>query len=221
METGARAHLEKKAFIERLLSQGERGPLALLTMNRDGQPYLRMHRVSYLMGMVGLNELVKIHTGEELHASEQAFRFGLKVIAHMKLMTDKLSRHHNMHFVLEQTPAESTAYRFAKLDLKYYSPQAGHAVAAGEAHQVPAHQEVVREVQPANDVEFARQRLASPVIGVAKSFRQTHLAQLAQEVEVLRRHRLLGRHRLPHRQGMNPHRPVCSISVSPFENLGG
>jgi len=97
-------------------------------MKRDGQSYLRMHRVSYLIGMVGLNELVKVHRGRELHEDEAAFKFGLKVIAHMKLVGQKLSRHHNMHFVLEQTPAESTAYRFAKLDLKYYSPQAGYAV---------------------------------------------------------------------------------------------
>ncbi len=128
METAAKAHLEKKAFIERLLSQGDRGPLGLLCMKRDGQSYLRMHRVSYLIGMVGLNELVKVHLGRELHEDEAAFKFGLKVIAHMKLVGQKLSRHHNMHFVLEQTPAESTAYRFAKLDLKYYSPQAGYAV---------------------------------------------------------------------------------------------
>ena len=128
IETVVRAHLEKKAFIEKLLSQGERGPLSLLTMNQDGQPYLRMHRVSYLIGMVGLNEMVKVHCGQELHESDAAFKLGLKVIAHMKLVSEKLSQHHNMHFVLEQTPAESTAYRFAKLDLKYYSPQAGHAV---------------------------------------------------------------------------------------------
>ncbi len=128
LELACQAHLEKKAFIERLLSQGDRGPLSLLTMNKDGQPYLRMHRVSYLVGMVGLNEMVKTHLGEELHESDAAFKFGLKVIAHMKLVLEKLGRHHNMHFVLEQTPAESTAYRFAKLDLKYYSPMAGHSV---------------------------------------------------------------------------------------------
>jgi len=29
---------------------------------------------------------------------------------------------------LEQTPAETTAYRFARLDLRYFSPEAGHAV---------------------------------------------------------------------------------------------
>ena len=66
--------------------------------------------------MVGLNEMVQFHTGEELHESDEALKFGLKVIAHMNLTAAKLGRKHNMRFVLEQTPAESTAYRFAKLD---------------------------------------------------------------------------------------------------------
>jgi ribonucleoside-triphosphate reductase len=128
IEMAVRAHLEKKNFIGRLLSLGEKGPLALLAMNRDGSPYLRMQRASFLIGMVGLNEMVQIHTGQELHQSKQAFKFGLKVIAHMKLMVEKLSERYRMRFVLEQTPAESTAYRFAKLDLKYHSPKSGHIV---------------------------------------------------------------------------------------------
>ncbi len=116
----ARAHLQKKAFIERLLSLGEYGPLALLSMDRDGERYLRMHRVTYLIGMVGLNELVQFHTGEQLHETEDAIKFGLQVIAHMNLVAARLSRMHNMRFVLEQTPAESTAYRFAKLDMRLF-----------------------------------------------------------------------------------------------------
>ncbi|RLB08281.1 MAG: anaerobic ribonucleoside-triphosphate reductase [Deltaproteobacteria bacterium] len=128
MEVAVKAHLEKKAFLERLLSLGEEGPLALLTMSQDGEPYLRMHRATYLIGMVGLNEMVKIHTGQEMHSSREAFKFGLKVIAHMKLLADKMSKKYGMRFVLEQTPAESTAYRFAKLDLRFHSPQAGHIV---------------------------------------------------------------------------------------------
>ncbi len=128
IEMAVKAHLEKKLFIEKLLSLGEKGPLALLAMDRDGSPYLRMHRASFLVGMVGLNELVQIHTGQEMHQSRQAFKFGLKVIAHMKLLADKFSQRYGMRFVLEQTPAESTAYRFAKLDLKFHSPSSGHIV---------------------------------------------------------------------------------------------
>ena len=123
-----RAHVEKKAFLERLLALGDGGPLALLTMNRDGSPYLRMHRVTYLIGMVGLNEMIQVHRGQELHDSDDSLKLGLKVIAYMKLLADKMSEKHNMHFVLEQTPAESTAYRFAKLDLRDFSPQSGYVV---------------------------------------------------------------------------------------------
>lgn len=127
MALAAEAHVQKKHFIERLLALGESGPLALLTMDRDGEPYLRMKRVTYLIGMVGLNEMVQFHRGEELHESEEALKFGLKVIAHMNLVAGRLSRRHNMRFVLEQTPAESTAYRFAKLDMKQY-PQTQRVV---------------------------------------------------------------------------------------------
>ncbi|MFH0822443.1 MAG: anaerobic ribonucleoside-triphosphate reductase, partial [Pseudomonadota bacterium] len=123
----ADAHLQKKHFIQRLLALGETGPLALLTMSPDGEPYLRMHRVTYLIGMVGLNELVQYHTGEELHESEEAIKFGLKVTAHMNIAARRLSAKHNMRFVLEQTPAESTAYRFAKLDMRLF-PEAKQVV---------------------------------------------------------------------------------------------
>jgi len=138
MDLAVQAHREKKAFIEQLLSQGEKSPLSLLTMNKDGAPYLRMHRASYLIGMLGLNELVHIHTGEELHESNKAFKFGLKVISHMDLLAKKLSKEHDMRFVLEQTPAESTSYRFARLDLKYHAPRAQQfvkgALDAGESY---------------------------------------------------------------------------------------
>ncbi|MEO0068827.1 MAG: anaerobic ribonucleoside-triphosphate reductase [candidate division WOR-3 bacterium] len=124
MEMIARAHLEKKTFIEKLLALKNEGPLALLTMDPDGEPYLRLHRVTYLVGILGLNELVQYHLGQELHESEQAFRFGLKVIAFLNLECKRLARMHNIRLVLEQTPAESTAYRLAKLDLEFYPEQA-------------------------------------------------------------------------------------------------
>ena len=42
-----------------MLSYGQNSPLALLAMKRDGTAYLRMWRVSYLVGILGLNELVE------------------------------------------------------------------------------------------------------------------------------------------------------------------
>ncbi len=122
------AHQQKKELVEKLLAMGDQGPLALLTMAPDGQQYLRMHRVTYLIGLLGLNELVQSHTGHELHESDDALRLGLRVIAHLKLACEKASKEVGMRFVLEQTPAESTAYRMAKLDLEHFPGDAERVV---------------------------------------------------------------------------------------------
>ncbi len=128
LEKAIVAHLEKRKFVEELLAEGNEGPLSLLATNRDGESYLRLRRVTHLVGILGLNELVQYHTGKELHQDSQALRFGLKVISFMKLKCQELSEKHDLHFVLEQTPAESTAYRFAKLDLEHFPEQAGKVV---------------------------------------------------------------------------------------------
>jgi ribonucleoside-triphosphate reductase (formate) len=137
-QLGVKAHREKRTFLEKLLSLGEDGPLSLLTMKRDDMPYLRFNRASHLIGMVGLNEMVQIHTGEEMHESKQALKFGLKVIAHMNLLADKMNRHEGFNIVLEQTPAESTSYRFARLDLHEFCPASGKVIkgdiASGEVY---------------------------------------------------------------------------------------
>lgn len=124
LEIAAQAHKEKRKFVEELLAEGANGPLALLSYNRDGESYLRLRRVTHLVGILGLNEMVEYHTGQQLHESAQAIKFGLKMVSFMKLKCQELSEKYDLHFVLEQTPAESTAYRFAKLDLKHFPDKA-------------------------------------------------------------------------------------------------
>lgn len=120
MELMAKAHRQKRIFIEDLLSKGKDGPLSFLTVNRDGSNYYRIKKASHLIGMVGLNEMVKAFTGEEMHESKKALKFGVKVIAHMNLKVTEMKKKYGLKFVLEQTPAETTAYRFAKLDRKWF-----------------------------------------------------------------------------------------------------
>ncbi|MBN1664058.1 MAG: anaerobic ribonucleoside-triphosphate reductase [Deltaproteobacteria bacterium] len=128
LELMAAAHGQKRDFIEKLMSYGPMGPLAMLTMNLDGRPYLDMDRAVYLMGILGMNELVHICTGRQLHESDEAAAFGLAVMKRIKTGIDKLAKKHRMTFLPEQTPAETTAYRFARLDLKHHSPAAGRFV---------------------------------------------------------------------------------------------
>jgi ribonucleoside-triphosphate reductase len=97
-------------------------------MDTDGLPYLRMEKATYYIGILGLNELVQIHLGKQLHESEEAMAFGLKVVRFLKEKADVLSKQHGLTIILEQSPAETTGYRFAKLDLRYHSPEAGRIV---------------------------------------------------------------------------------------------
>jgi ribonucleoside-triphosphate reductase (formate) len=128
LEMVARAHLQKKKFITSLMGLDRDGPVSLLTMEHDGEPYLRLDRLTYLVGLLGLNEMVQHHTGEQLHQSSAALRFGLKVVAHMSLVCEQLSEKCGINMVLEESPAESSGYRLAKLDMKYFGKQAGAVV---------------------------------------------------------------------------------------------
>jgi len=123
-----KAHVQKRGFIEELLSLGNAGPLAMLAMQNDGTPYLRMKEASYLIGVTGLNELVQIRRGKQLHESREALAWGLSVIDHIGREARRLGGVNGMKLILEQTPAETTAYRFARLDLKQFSPLPGRFV---------------------------------------------------------------------------------------------
>ena len=124
----AKAHVQKKDFLEKLLSYAEDGPLAVLAMNHDGYSFLRMNLASYVIGIVGLNELAQIHVGKELHQSPDALEFGLKVVEFIRQETGRLSRELQIKLVPGQSLAETTAYRFARLDLRYFSPTAGRYI---------------------------------------------------------------------------------------------
>ncbi len=114
------AHQQKLNFISHLLDLGEDGPLNLLNMDHDGTPYIRYDKMKFLIGMVGLNEAVQLLCGEELHESKEAYMLGLKIIAQMNANCKDITKELGFTTILEQTPAESTAYRFAKLDLNRY-----------------------------------------------------------------------------------------------------
>ncbi len=124
----AEAHKQKRAFIEALLNEEKDGPLSLLAINRDGEKYLRLKRVTQLVGILGLNEMVEHHMGRQLHESPEALKLGLKIVSFMRVKCEELSEKYDLKFVLEQTPAESTAYRFAKLDMEHFTEEASKVV---------------------------------------------------------------------------------------------
>lgn len=77
-------------------------------------------QIVYVIGLVGLNEFIQAFTGDQLHQSESAIRFGMKTLSELKEICQQLSVAFNLPLVLEPTYAPEIASRFAKLDLKRY-----------------------------------------------------------------------------------------------------
>ncbi len=129
MELAMKAHLQKKAFIKKLLSTPGSPCWQIGKDALDGTgPYVDLEKSTYIIGMIGLNECVKHLTGgEELHNSEQAFKLGLKVISAMYLKAQEFSKEHGLKVVLEETPAEGASLRFAKIDMQRF-PEAENYV---------------------------------------------------------------------------------------------
>jgi len=98
-----------------------------------GTPYLEPDRQGVTIGTVGINETVKVHTGSELHESEDALRFGLKIANFMRSVVDEYTKSAGTYFGLVQSPAESAAVRLAQMDLKRYGPR---AVVQGDSKKV-------------------------------------------------------------------------------------
>lgn len=81
-------------------------------------------KLTYVIGMVGLNEFVQALTGMQLHESEDAVVMGERLIGSLNLYCGKVGHENGMSIALARTPAETTAQRFAVQDLIKYPKHA-------------------------------------------------------------------------------------------------
>lgn len=120
MKLAVKAHLEKKKFIQKLMSTPGAPLWQVGQIAPDGRPYIDLETSTYIIGIIGLNECVKYLIDQELHESESAYKTGLKIISAMNLKCKEFEKEHSLKFTLEETPAESASLRLAKVDMKEY-----------------------------------------------------------------------------------------------------
>jgi ribonucleoside-triphosphate reductase len=117
-------HIDRYTHICKLLDNGVKGCFNFLTIGMDNKPYLRREEAKFLVGILGLNELVQIMTGEQLHESENALKYGLEVMAYIYKSMNKYAKESKLTCLLEESPAEGISLRMALLDLKHYPEEA-------------------------------------------------------------------------------------------------
>jgi anaerobic ribonucleoside-triphosphate reductase len=96
----------------------------LTQTGKDGKEYYRFDDLTHTVGFVGLNEFTKVHTGAALHEAQDAYDFGMDVLRYMRDWADTMTDLTGWRWTLTQTPAESTAGRFARLDIKEFGNRA-------------------------------------------------------------------------------------------------
>jgi ribonucleoside-triphosphate reductase len=71
----------------------------------------------FVIGVVGINEMVQFFTESQLHESEDAIRLALRLLLDMEKYRKGLEMKTGMKIMLARTPAESTAQTFAIKDM--------------------------------------------------------------------------------------------------------
>lgn len=132
MEAAAQAHLEKRVFLEKLLAQGEQGPLSLIAMSAGAKPFLRLTWTTHWISPVGLNELTRAVLGAELHDDAGAQEFAGRVVGHLAREADRLSNKHKARFVLSESCLPTSTHRLARLDLRFFGQLAADIVHAAD-----------------------------------------------------------------------------------------
>jgi len=122
MEIAKKIMILRHDIIERNLKNGM---LPFLSQKvNEKERYFEPDKQSYTIGLVGINEMTKFHTGQELHESTNSWMFGIKIMKHMKEVVARFREETKLNFALARTPAESTAHRLASIDRKTYGDKA-------------------------------------------------------------------------------------------------
>jgi len=91
-------------------------PFARQTPN-GAPPFADIDGLSFVIGVVGLNEAVQHLTGNQMHESTDAWKTGIRIMTELEIYVKSRRADTGMMLALARTPAETTAQRFAVADL--------------------------------------------------------------------------------------------------------
>jgi ribonucleoside-triphosphate reductase len=85
--------------------------------DKKGAEAVYLDELVYIIGVVGINEMVQYHYGKQLHEDRGALRLAVRAMTEMELYAKELSRREGMTISFSRTPAETVVQRFAVADL--------------------------------------------------------------------------------------------------------
>ena len=119
MDLAVKAHKNRRRHIKKLLVEG--AALHFTSKSAHGKPLVDVDKGTYLIGLIGINNLVQFITGgHQMHEDKKYLQIGIEIVAHMSKYCKELTEKHKMKITLEESPAETAAGSLARLDYKTF-----------------------------------------------------------------------------------------------------
>jgi anaerobic ribonucleoside-triphosphate reductase len=117
LELAVKAQLQKRQQLRKFADRETGGFGQALGLVPGG---LRFEDLDYAIGLAGLNEAVKLLSGEEILGSDAAVRLALRIVSYVWFRLREEGARHGLRLALEDVPGAEPAERFARIDAQLY-----------------------------------------------------------------------------------------------------
>lgn len=120
IDLAVKSHLQKRQLLRRLADRTTgtfgHGPGWMA----DGAGALTFDEFEYAVGLAGLNEAVKLLSGEEIFQNDAAVRLALRIVSYVYFRLREEGARQGLKLALEDVPCGEALDRFARIDGQLY-----------------------------------------------------------------------------------------------------
>ena len=125
IELAVKAHLQKRQLLRKFTDRASGTFGQAVGWMSDGTGAIAFDRCSYAVGIAGLNEAVKLMSGEEILGSDTAVRLALRIVSYVYFRLREEAGRQGVRLVLEDVPPEEAIARFVRIDAQMYARARG------------------------------------------------------------------------------------------------
>ncbi len=120
LELAVKAHLQKRQLLRKYADRGTQSIGQTLGWTVDGAGALAFDGLEYAVGVAGLNEAVKLLSGEEILESDAAVRLALRIVSFAYFRLREEAERHGIRLALADVAADEAVERFGRIDAQMY-----------------------------------------------------------------------------------------------------
>lgn len=135
IELAVKAHLQKRQLLRKFSDRATGAFGAAFGWPGEGAGAAAFDRFEYAVGLAGLNEAVKLLSGQEILESDAAVRLALRLVSYVYFRLREESARQGIRLVLEDVPPGDALERFVRIDAQMYPRARG--ILADRARYTP------------------------------------------------------------------------------------